>query len=773
MTIDNVHPCDALLSEARRARQRQGFQSVRPQLVSDYLEKGWIVARKGKSLVRLAKDKAPHEMLEDRVWSVLYAMGFTYMSGRKGARLISGERRDVGDQVDVVAIDDDVALYVECKSAVARRRATSFAEHVRQLASYKPSFTGAVAAQFSSPHKRKVGALYWALNLVPTEQDLARSKEAGVRFFEERDLNYYEALVSQLGAAAKYQFLADVFPNQDIPGLHVVVPAIRSHMGGTKCYSFAIAAASLLKVAYVSHRMKGAPDDIDTYQRLVKRSRLRSLRAYIERGGIFPTNIVVSLSSRRRIRFDKAEVPRGHQNLQGDFGYLYIPPAYKSAWIIDGQHRLFAYAGEGQLSDSPVSVLAFEGLSPSQQANMFVDINAEQRSVKRNLLVELWAELHWESKEPAEQAKAVVSKAVVALDGDPGSPLMGRVLKADEVMTALRCITMQTLTGALNRPEFFVGFQRGVMVPGAFWRSDLNLTMKRAMKVINAWLAAIYAQAEEFWDAGKGDGGGIAMNDGVAIILAVLRSVIRHLSDTGREPAGMPDSDLCTAVKPFASILGSHFASLTPPERSAFRRLRGIQGQTTGTRQCQVVITKRIPDFAPAGLQDFMVLQDAKTSEEASAIIFRVQRKLSQFVIDELKTEYGPDEQGWWGRGVPKAIRIKIDTSRNEEPTIVPRESKFMLIDYRDVAVANWPLFGPVLGMKPSKGAASKEKQTAWVVTLNEIRNVAAHPERGFVTMEQLDFVRKVERWLSDKLVGKDVVFDENPSETAVVATSR
>ena len=45
-----------------------------------------------------------------------------------------------------------------------------------------------------------------------------------------------------------------------------------------------------------------------------------------------------------------------------------------------------------------VSVMAFVGLEASEQARLFVDINARQKKVKQSLLQELYSELHWDAR---------------------------------------------------------------------------------------------------------------------------------------------------------------------------------------------------------------------------------------------------------------------------------------------------------------------------------------------------------------------------------------
>lgn len=45
------------------------------------------------------------------------------------------------------------------------------------------------------------------------------------------------------------------------------------------------------------------------------------------------------------------------------FGWLHLPSTYKSAWIIDGQHRLYGFSDlDDKYLDSTLFVIAFERL---------------------------------------------------------------------------------------------------------------------------------------------------------------------------------------------------------------------------------------------------------------------------------------------------------------------------------------------------------------------------------------------------------------------------
>jgi DGQHR domain-containing protein len=125
-------------------------------------------------------------------------------------------------------------------------------------------------------------------------------------------------------------------------------------------------------------------------------------------------------------RFDKRA---NDSNTEVQFGDLHLPDKYKSAWIVDGQHRLYGYSLiESAYSKQNVAVIAFEGLKREDEANLFVTINHEQKSVPRTLLDELDADLKWGSSVPAERLASVSARIVQAMTETVGAPLFRRVI---------------------------------------------------------------------------------------------------------------------------------------------------------------------------------------------------------------------------------------------------------------------------------------------------------------------------------------------------------
>lgn len=754
--LENVHPSAELRGLAARKAKADDFKSVRHPLVDEEVEKGWIVAKRNRTTTRLRRQKAHDKLLEERVWTLLYRMGFLHLSGQGGAfqLLKADDPKTPDNQIDVVAIDDEVAFAIECKSSSKPRKFADFSGDLAKHTSLRERFATLVRSQFSVAHKRPSVFAVWTANLILTDNDRARAEEAGVPMFEESDLLYYESLVAQIGSAARYQFLADVLQGRSIPGLELKVPAVRTKMGASTAYTFSVSPEYLLKIAFVSHRARGKASDIDAYQRMLKRARLRNIRQYITEGGIFPTNIVVNIAEQKWLTFDRGKQEEG-RGTSSTFGWLHIRPAYRVAWVIDGQHRLFAYAGHAAAKKSLISVMAFVGLPASEQARLFVDINAEQRKVKQSLLQELYAELHWDAADPATRTQAILSKVIQALDTDLASPFNGRILKADDARNDVRCISLTSVFKALERTTFFIARTRKGEVAefGPLWDGDNDGTLRRTVRVVSGYFDVIRREANTLWDLGSGEGGGLAMNDGVTVCINVLRSIVMHLQTVKRvQLAEVSTDELVDVIAPYATKVGQYFSAMTPEQVTLFRALRGVQGQTTGTRRVEEAIRRLDPSFDPPGLSEFLIREKTQTTTRAFQVIQRIEQVLQATILQELKSEFGPDEQGWWFNGVPKGVRKKVDDRINEEGGKKGgREDNFDLIDYREIVVSQFPLFEATL----SRGKGSKDARTKWMVEVNDLRKPVMHASKGVslpITEEQLALLEEIEAWLARQI---------------------
>lgn len=302
---------------------------------------GWELAKENKRSLRMQRPKPEDRQLEDDVWSLFYRMGFKEMNADRNLMVTckdGASRR----QLDVFAKDDETAFIVECTHS-REGGAKSVKALLDKIEAVREDVIAAVKAKYGRDSKLKVKLAIATRNVDVRTADRERAIASKVPIITEADLEYFRRLTGILKAAARYQFLGRYLRDEKVEGLRTLLPATRGRVGDTTFYSFLISPHDLLRFAYISH-MGRSNDDLDTYQRMVKPTRLKAIGAFIDEGGTFPTNIVINLK-REGLRFDAKE-------RFGDTatGSLELPGQYGSAWVIDGQHRLYgyAYAGRGR-----------------------------------------------------------------------------------------------------------------------------------------------------------------------------------------------------------------------------------------------------------------------------------------------------------------------------------------------------------------------------------------------------------------------------------------
>lgn len=240
----------------------------------------------------------------------------------------------------------------------------------------------------------------------PEDEKFAQQKPR-IFLWDGRFLDYYERLYKLIGEYAKYNLLAEM-GIKPIKKSLIEVMALKTEIKDYPVYQFFADPKKLLQVSYVARRERGIEQ---YYQRLIKKNRLRDIVKFLDqRGGLFPTNMVISIDSPRFESINKLE--------HIEIGVLKFPNEYRSCWVIDGQHRLYSFShSESNIS---ISVLAFERLGLKQHARFFLEINKEQKPVPPDLLWDLEGLLR-----PREE-EGIISRACKKLNQMRG-PLNGRI----------------------------------------------------------------------------------------------------------------------------------------------------------------------------------------------------------------------------------------------------------------------------------------------------------------------------------------------------------
>ncbi len=425
VALEGLASGEDLAQTYKKRNVKYVYKQVVKQDLQPYFDDGWEkIGRGSKKFFRLRKLKDIASGFEDEVWCIFYKMGFDEMNKDHNFS-ISREKSNLSKQIDAYARDEQCICVIECKAAERPHTKRSLDKDIDQLAGIRHEIELSIFSHYKNLGNENKFKVVWILalkNIDISENDLERAYKANIRVIDESMVEYYLQLSKHFGRSSKYQFLADMFPGRDIPDLIEPVPAIKGKMGNTDFYSFVMEPEKLLKIAYIAHRAKTNEEDIDAYQRMAKRSRLNEIAEYIHnKQGIFPTSIVINIESDRPMRFDQAAGMAGKNAI---LGKLYIPNKYKTAWIIDGQHRLFAYSDLEEAKTATLPVMAFENLDSDVQAKLFVDINGEQVKVSKNLLNDLYATIHWNSTNPRDRLLALTSRLIKELNDWSKSPLI-------------------------------------------------------------------------------------------------------------------------------------------------------------------------------------------------------------------------------------------------------------------------------------------------------------------------------------------------------------
>ena len=490
------------------------------------------------------------------------------------------------------------------------------------------------------------------------------------------------------------------------------VPAIHGKLGGHDYYSFVTTPQDLLKIAFINHRTLNDPNALPTYQRLLTRARINKIEAYISSGGFFPTNLLVNFKTPARFEIVKTDKDTGVK-----YGYLYLPDQYKSAWVIDGQHRLYGYS---RLSDSFLGqnllVVAFDQLPTEEEAKLFVTINHEQKSVPRTLLDDLQGDLSWGSDVPRERLGALAARVIGQLNDHFEGPFYNRVVREGIRATPTTCLTIPGLRQGLHHSKLL-----GEVVlknhysPGPLTAPTDEGTVSRACKFLNGFFGCIKRANPRLWDIGRD--GFICTNVGVQGFLALAASLIQHCA----EQEGMEVRELSPELllKEIAPYLVPIQEILQSADEAWARNRLNVKYGSGGRRQyhyrlCRMV-RNNVAQFSPPGYDRWREEQSEERNEMAENQLRDITTEVHTIIFGKLRETYGDEE--YFDKGITDIkLKVKAFQRQQEDPQRLALDSYLDVIDYQKIvsAKAHWPLFKSVFNI-PERGDKGLAKNLKWM----------------------------------------------------------
>ncbi|MCU7827792.1 MAG: DGQHR domain-containing protein [Candidatus Thiodiazotropha sp. (ex Myrtea sp. 'scaly one' KF741663)] len=740
------------------------YVSVSKALAQDYLSEGWQVDKELKIKTRMRKEWSHDQKLENTVWYLFYLLGYPDISsGRNFKIAIHRKGADPFEkQIDVFAKDDETVVVAECKSASKPSR-RSLQKDIEEFSSLKGPISNSIKKYYGKEFKPKIIWLFVTNNIVWSGTDKQRAAGSNIRIITEKELRYYIQIADHLRGAARFQFLAEFLCNQKIPELeNVYVPAVKGKLGGKTYYSFVSTPKQMLKISFVNHRSLNDPAGAPSYQRLVSRTRLRQISRFIYNGGFFPTNILVNFTTKRR--FDPITKD---PDTKVQFGNLYLPSSYRSAWIIDGQHRLYGYAPlDEEYLNQNIMVIAFEGLKKEEEANLFVTINHEQKSVPKTLLDDLEGELKWGSDKPTERVGAISARLIGLLNNDLGEPLYGRVTQQGITPNEKTCLTVPALKDGirksgivgkaiLNKKEYSPGPLCGV--------SDME-TLERARATINSYLQLLVSSNIDQWEFGRK--GHLCTNVSLQAYLQLLASVISYMeSNKGLDARELESNELIAEIEEYLDPIISWLATASNIEiEKRFKVQFGSGGPPEYYFRLCKMLHSEFSDFSPEGFEEWLSEQSEERVTEADKKLKELNINVQKAIFDTFKREYGVEGDAYWNKGV---IDKKIKTRAYEKSLEDDDEDRLSLDNYLDFIEykkivenkAHWQLFKPIFDI-PMPGDKGYSKNVMWMERVNELRRIPAHStekrhykssDYDFIDYIYDEFMRRVDQMDSNK----------------------
>lgn len=157
---------------------------------------------------------------------------------------------------------------------------------------------------------------------------------------------------------------------------------LEARFGETPTFTFTMKVKDVLAIYYVA--VRGVDNEEGAVQRVLNKRRINDIKEFILGGHTFFNSFILNWT-------DTNFSP----NLEN--GYISIPLVNGSAQVIDGQHRIAGFeaaiSDEESVGDRDIIITLCIKLTTKQAAEIFLNINTEQKPVPKSLMYDLFGEV--------------------------------------------------------------------------------------------------------------------------------------------------------------------------------------------------------------------------------------------------------------------------------------------------------------------------------------------------------------------------------------------
>ncbi|MEK6953767.1 MAG: DGQHR domain-containing protein [Candidatus Micrarchaeota archaeon] len=343
---------------------------------------------------------------EIEIKSLFERAGFSEVKTKETIHISSEEI-----EIDCIAKFGKNLFIIECKSGKSRGKLKKL--QVSEIREWRDK-VNTIITHFSNKKDKDFEKIIPILaikrmGLTPQGETILQNGPDKIFLIDEQFLDYYNDLSDKIKENAVYSILNEISKYSNIPFISepFQIPAIKTKLGGRFAFIFYANPLDLIKISYVARRGRG---DEEFYQRTLEKNKLKRIEKYVDTGGYFPSNIILSL----RGPINDSYYYKIYKKTP-DWEFVFLNITGQNCWVIDGQHRLFG-AVRAKQSDL-VPCIALTLLKPNEERSLFLDINKEQKPVSSDLI---W-DLEGEADPYCETEEGLISNIVKMIDSPPAN----------------------------------------------------------------------------------------------------------------------------------------------------------------------------------------------------------------------------------------------------------------------------------------------------------------------------------------------------------------
>ena len=631
-----------LSSKFKSKKNEYDSMSIELNEIENYEKEGWEVTVRLKHKAKVQRKKPIGRLFEDQIWCMFYNLGFRILNWDENVHVRWGIHPTDKKQLDVVAVDDEAIFVVECK-ATDKPKTANFKTAIDEMEHYKDGVTKALKQIYGEEKKVKFIFATHNYRFAVNSEDVKRLNDKKIYHFNENSYNYVKNLISAYKSSVRYQFYGLMFKNEIINTNRIKVPALKGTMGGKDYYMLSIEPSTLLKIGFVLHRTKVNDSMAPTYQRLLVPSRLKGITKFIDEGGYFPNSIIVNFDTsnkKLKVQFEPSE--KAGDSSKSRFGILSIPNAYGIAYIIDGQHRVYGYAGSKYKDTNTIPVVAFVDMESQEQLKIFMDINENQKAVSPSLRLDLAEDINWESERVDSRMLALRSSIIKAISQDSNSVLYTKISVGED-------------NAKLTFKPFDDALLKSSLLPKASQRAyiqdqdvclydcnnmDHNGAMNDAKKKISAFIRDSYAYMQKNMDEDLYEQY-IECNRGTYAFVVLIGSLNKLLIRLNILSQKSSVDQQISAMSPYLDALIEYLKNIPNEDRDKLLLIKGAGAQNTWLHMYQEPIAQKFPEYQPDGLSEWRETQDESLQQDAKDAGQQIEKILHERVLAKQKELYG------------------------------------------------------------------------------------------------------------------------------------